>query len=196
MLSNIEYKIAGFKEPSYDGKIIGVNDDGSYLGYIQTKDFKKYVSYSLDGKCYYTKVCNTGSLVSRLEDYDLERIDNTSPLTHYVAGTIKDIFKTEDGVVLGCIFFRSNLKVGDTIKILRNEDVINSGIVRSIRRFNDVLDTPPIALECGILFESDNTDFNIEINDMVCEKVPTVYLCGKISNFKIHKNGKMKLKEL
>lgn len=196
---NIPYELAGFKDPEYEGALIGKCLSGGYIGYAIYNGSKRWVGYDSVGKCYEMFFDNTdvNSKLVELEMYDLEVCVNKAPLEYAYSGNIKEVYDTKDGIVLGCIFFRSSLKVGDTIKIFRGDVIVDIRTIKCIRRFNDVLDTVPVDLECGITLDDNESDvkttLDITVNDMISEKIDPTYLFGKITDVKIYKTEKMKL---
>ena len=98
---------------------------------------------------------NYFSIIYELIDYlNLLEKDMTEPeTTEEIVGeaTVKDVFRSSKfGTIAGCLVNDGIIKKNALARVLRNNTVIFSGKIESLRRFQDNVNEVKSSLECGI----------------------------------------------
>jgi translation initiation factor IF-2 len=70
---------------------------------------------------------------------------------------VKDIFKnSKTGIIVGCKVIEGFIKKGESIRILRDDNIIYKGTLESLRRFKDNIQEVKSGNECGISLKNFN----------------------------------------
>nr|YP_009313712.1 Translation initiation factor 2 [Helminthocladia australis]SCW21966.1 Translation initiation factor 2 [Helminthocladia australis] len=64
---------------------------------------------------------------------------------------VENIFAVSKGIVAGCIVLSGKLKRGSQMKIIRNQHIVYSGEINSLKRLKEDVDEVLINNECGIM---------------------------------------------
>lgn len=68
---------------------------------------------------------------------------------------IKDVFKiTKVGAVAGCYVTEGKVKNDTKIRVLRDEIIVHTGVLSSLKRYKDDVKEVPAGLECGLTIKN------------------------------------------
>nr|SCW22987.1 Translation initiation factor 2 [Nemalion sp. H.1444] len=90
-------------------------------------------------------------LIDYIEARMLELVE--TEYTEQITGTaiVENIFTLSKGVVAGCIVISGKLKRNSHIKVKRNQEVIHSGKLYSLKRVKEDVDEVSMKNECGVM---------------------------------------------
>jgi len=73
---------------------------------------------------------------------------------------IKKIFKiSKVGIVLGCVVTQGEVMLNDLAKVIRNDEIIHTGKIVSLKRFKDDVKEVQEGMECGIMINPEFNDY-------------------------------------
>ncbi|MDR2101202.1 MAG: translation initiation factor IF-2, partial [Treponema sp.] len=91
---------------------------------------------------------------------------------------VRNTFKVpKAGTIAGCYVLTGTVKRSASVNVIRNEIVIHTGKISSLRRFKDDVREVATGYECGIGLEGFDT---IEVNDQI-EVFETVEVARKLT---------------
>lgn len=113
-----------------------------------------------------------------LDDVEQMLVGKLAPERHEeILGTaeVRAIFRVPRAMAAGCFVTEGKILQGADVRLYRNDAVIYTGSVASLRRFKQNVEEVPFGLECGIVLErySDVKEGDLIEAFMVREVVPT-----------------------
>ncbi len=129
---------------------------------IQTKYLVKNKKINLKIKIYNFNLIY--KLIKKLKTIVEKKNNNKNKNKYLGTAIIKNIFKLSNNNIAGCKIIKGNINKNNNIDIIRNNKIIYTGKIKSIKQFKKNINLVKKNMECGIQIKK---FFNIKIGDII-----------------------------